>query len=90
MGDHGPPKPGALPIDDVDGSPFVLPKHHKHSIIISSLPNPPTYTADFFPWTLDALDLDPEGEWTLQPGTEEHGERAEKRVVKRLGNLGYL
>lgn len=87
MGDHGPPRPGALIIEDVDGTPYVLAMHHKHSMIVSSL-EPPSYTEDLFPWFCNILSIDPDGDWT-HPETGQ-GEGDIDVVTNRLENLGYI
>lgn len=88
MGDHGAPQPGSLPIQDIDGSPFVLPRHGKQAVIISSIDDPPQFTDELFPWFCDVLDIDPASH--VPTHTEKEEEGMEQTVVERLGNLGYL
>lgn len=94
MGDHGPPMPGALPVTDIDGTPFVLPRHRKHSMIITNLSDPPRYTADFFPWICryfgikSTMRVDVLGSGVRMCGGEKEGDA--KDVLQRLGRLGYL
>lgn len=94
MGDHGAPKPGALPVQDEDSNPFQLPRHRKHSIIISSLDDAPSYTENLFPWFCNVLDIDTD---ELEPGyprrtgeLEEQDEEIKEDAVERLKRLGYL
>lgn len=82
FGDHGSPHPGAMKKNG-----YILPRHRKESIILSSL-DVPTYSDELYPWLLDYYDVEPVGGFWFQP----NGERAEPTdaVADRLQNLGYL
>lgn len=89
MGDHGPPRPGALPVQDVDGAPFVLPRHQKHSLIATNLDNSPTYTEDLFSWFMDYFGLDVGCKDVLSSVSDGKEEDVEA-VIERLTTLGYM
>jgi hypothetical protein len=82
FGDHGSPHPGAMKKNG-----FILPRHRKESIIISSNGiNPPTYTDEVYPWLKEKYGVETVGaDWT------DSSERNESEDVEsRLENLGYL
>jgi len=83
FGDHGSPHPGAMKKNG-----FILPRHRKESIILSSDGiEPPRYTDELYPWLLDRFDVDPVGsEWkSVKQDEADTGD-----VEQRLENLGYL
>jgi len=83
FGDHGSPHPGAMKKNG-----FILPRHRKESIILSSDGiEPPRYTDELYPWLLDRFDVDPVGsEWRSVEGDVSGA----SEVEQRLENLGYL
>jgi len=84
FGDHGSPHPGAMKKNG-----YILPRHRKESIIISSDGvEPPTYTDELYPWLLDQYDVSPVGaDWSKK---FESQEEVDASVEGRLENLGYL
>jgi hypothetical protein len=83
FGDHGSPHPGAMKKNG-----FILPRHRKESIIISSEGlNPPNYSDELYPWLKERFDVETVGaDWTEDRETDaSHGS-----VESRLENLGYL
>lgn len=83
FGDHGSPHPGAMKKNG-----FILPRHRKESIILSSDGiEPPSYTDEMYPWLLDRFDVEPVGsKW--QSVEQEPTDSSD--VEQRLENLGYL
>lgn len=83
FGDHGSPHPGAMKKNG-----YILPRHKKESIIISSEGiNPPTYTDELYPWLLKKFDVESINSYW----SHNSGESVEQEVVEdRLENLGYL
>lgn len=83
FGDHGSPHPGAMKKNG-----YILPRHRKESIIISSDGiNPPTYTDELYPWLLDHYNAVPVDEnWVEDCESSMSG----NDVEERLENLGYL
>ena len=84
FGDHGSPHPGAM-----KKSGYVLPRHRKESIIISSDGiQPPTYTDELYPYLLDKFDTSAvNAAWKNNITTNESESDS---VEQRLQNLGYL
>lgn len=82
FGDHGSPHPGA-----VKKNGYILPRHRKESIILSSEDlDPPTYTDELYEWMLDLFDVEPVGSnWKQLESDTTDGD-----VEERLKNLGYL
>jgi len=84
FGDHGSPHPGAMKKNG-----YILPRHRKESIIISSDGvSPPTYTDELYPWLLDQFDVEPVGSEWEQSDSDEQADT--NSVEERLKNLGYL
>jgi len=81
FGDHGSPTPGAMKKNG-----YILPRHRRESIIMSSRPSPPPYTADIYPWLLDLFDAEPAPSFTQEAVAGADTEAVESR----LENLGYL
>lgn len=88
FGDHGSPTLGAM-----KKSGYLLPRHRKESIIISSDDiEPPTYTDELYPWFLDLFDVEPAGEAVL-PDDEIPDELTAddmEDIETRLEGLGYM
>jgi hypothetical protein len=84
FGDHGSPHPGAMKKNG-----YILPRHRKESIIISSDGiEPPTYTDEMYPWLLDYYDVETVGaDWSTEFEPEKE---IDTSVESRLENLGYL
>jgi len=84
FGDHGSPHPGAMMKNG-----FILPRHRKESIIISSEGiDPPTYTDEMYPWLLNHYDVETVGaDWSTEFEPEQE---IDTSVEDRLENLGYL
>jgi hypothetical protein len=83
FGDHGSPHPGSMKKNG-----YILPRHRKESIIISSDGiNPPTYTDELYPWLLDLFDAESVGSKWVSDSDEVSGSEL---VEERLENLGYL
>jgi len=84
FGDHGSPHPGAMKKNG-----YILPRHRKESIIISSAGvNPPTYTDELYPWLLNRFDVEPVGSEWEQINSEKQS--STDPAKERLKNLGYL
>lgn len=86
FGDHGSPWPGSMP---VRATRQVLPRHRKESIIISSLPDPPRYTHEIYPFFLDYFGVDDVPFTAIDP-PETSPASDDEAVMERLGALGYL
>lgn len=85
FGDHGSPHPGAMKKNG-----FILPRHRKESIIVSSDGiSPPTYTDEIYEWLLDYYDVEPIGDQWEVPN-ESAKRRTSENVEDRLKNLGYM
>lgn len=82
FGDHGSPQPGAMKKNG-----YILPRHRKESIIMSSL-EPPTYTDELYEWFLDLYDATP-ADSPEYPEGESEVEELDDSVEERLENLGY-
>lgn len=84
FGDHGSPHPGAMKKNG-----FILPRHRKESIVISSEGiDPPTYTDEMYPWLKEQFGVETVGaNWSQEDETEE---TIDNSVEDRLENLGYL
>lgn len=82
FGDHGSPHPGAMKKNG-----YILPRHRKESIIVSSKDlDPPTYTDELYEWMLDQYDAVP----TRGPVIDDENTDMDADVESRLENLGYL
>lgn len=81
LGDHGSPQPGAM-----KKSGYILPRHRRESVIISSMEDPPTYTEDIYPWMLETFDA----EEAPAPSFGGGGEEKREEVRERLEALGYV
>jgi hypothetical protein len=83
FGDHGSPHPGAMKVNG-----YILPRHRKESIILSSEDlNPPNYSDEIYPWLLEIFDAEPLG----HPVGESNNltEEEKEEIGDRLENLGY-
>ena len=84
FGDHGSPHPGAMKKNG-----YILPRHRKESIIISSKNlNPPTYTDKMYNWMKNYYNVTTVNKnWNKKTNSED---TIDKNVSQRLENLGYL
>lgn len=84
FGDHGSPYPGAMKKNG-----YVLPRHRKESIIISSKNlNPPTYTDELYNWMKKYYNVSSvDSDWDKKSNSEN---KIDEDVSQRLENLGYL
>lgn len=93
FGDHGSPHPGAMKKNG-----YILPRHRKESIIISSdAVNPPKYTDELYEWIQQKFDVESvDTNWTQKstgdttPENNTSQSEIDSSTKSRLENLGYL
>lgn len=85
FGDHGSPHPGAMKANG-----YILPRHRKESIIVSSDGiEPPTYSDEMYGWMKDYYGVESVDEsWDSE--LEPSEKTIDDTVESRLQNLGYL